>query len=146
MNWFYCYSWRWDDMAPVGIEQKSWCAFFFFQIQDFKNFNLLGLCFGEGTLLCWLSFSLHGSWGFFMGCLQPGAVKTSEIPFSSTPPLFVKEKHRDCLSNWHLGVSLIAKNDFFFLEKQVFSSLHINTKNSKKEFYSILKCIFLACI
>lgn len=59
-----------------------------------------------------------------MGSLQPGAVKTSEIPFSSTPPLFVKEKHRDCLSNWHLGVSLIAKNDFFFGETSIFFTAH----------------------
>jgi len=42
--------------------------FFFFQIQDFKNFNLLGLCFGEGALLSAGSLSLYmevgvSSWG-----------------------------------------------------------------------------------
>lgn len=60
MNWFYCYSWWWDDTAPVGIEQKPWgdfCSFSFCK-QDFKNFNLVGLCFREAPLLSSFTWEL----------------------------------------------------------------------------------------
>lgn len=100
-----------------------------------------------GRLHCFLLISLcsRGSWAFFVRCLYwvvwSWTSRTLQPLLWSIPPLLLKNKYREWLSNSHLCASVTGKI-YFYWEKNVFVHCPYTPNHQINNFKQSLQAFF----
>lgn len=135
MNWFYCYSWWWDDTTPVGTEQKSWGVFmlllFVFFPSKISRIWFIGTVFQRGCIvLCWSPCMCIWE-EFISGCESLPLQLCSCL--CDTPPSSLERKITEWLSDTHLCASVMGKLYFCWEKNDLYITYTHQSKNNFKQ-------------